>query len=195
MTSQSKNDRTKAIVAVFAVVILMAVVYYFGMKWLGKEPLPWLSTDQERETTENDTAKPIPLTTKPPTSTQADADGMAKRKADLGLKKGVDMIVRPGETIKIGDELVSVDEVLDKIRLKTGQIDEHSLGKNDGTARRAIKLPAAIEKLKALADEFDEIESRLTEELRKTDPKKADELSRRKSEIAGLVQIQPRVCH
>lgn len=191
MTSQNKNDRTKAIVAVIAVVFFMLAVFYFGMKWLGKDPMHLLYPDQKPEITANDGPKPNPLTKKSPLPTKPDANEMAKRKADLGLNKGVDMIVRPGETMKIGDELVSVDEVLDKIRLKTGQIDEHNLGKQgaDSTARRAIKLPAAITKLKTLVDEYYDIEKQLTEELIKTSPDKADQLSKRKSDITGMVQI------
>ena len=190
MTDQNNSDRTKAIVAVIVVIVLMLAVFYFGMKWLGKDPFPWLSSNKASAPTPTDTAKPVKMIEKPSLATEPDADQLAKRKADLGLSKGVDMIVRPGETMKIGDELVSVDEVLDKIRLKTGQLGESDLGnKGNGSVKRVVKLPAALDKLKGLADEFADIEKQLTEELNKTDPEKAAQLSKRKNEIAGMVQI------
>ena len=50
-----------------------------------------------------------------------------KRKAKYGLKKGVDIIVRSDESFKIGELTVSMQEIQDKIRLKSGDIIEKDI--------------------------------------------------------------------
>lgn len=52
---------------------------------------------------------------------------MQKRKAEYGLDKGVDMIVKSGETLKIGGETVPMQEILDKIRLEKGEFAEEDI--------------------------------------------------------------------
>jgi hypothetical protein len=52
---------------------------------------------------------------------------MQKRKAQYGLKKGVDIITKSNESFKIGNSTVSMQEILDKIRLKSGDIVEKDL--------------------------------------------------------------------
>ena len=53
---------------------------------------------------------------------------MDQRKADYGVQKGVDMIVRSDETVKIGDQTVSMKEIHEKIRLKEGRMIETDIG-------------------------------------------------------------------
>ncbi len=50
-----------------------------------------------------------------------------KHKAKYGLKKGVDIIVRSDESFKIGESTVSMQEIRDKIRLKSGDIIEKDI--------------------------------------------------------------------
>jgi nitrogen regulatory protein PII len=52
---------------------------------------------------------------------------MQKRKAEYGIEKGVDMITKSDESFKIGDSTVSMQEILDKIRIKRGDIVEKDL--------------------------------------------------------------------
>ena len=52
---------------------------------------------------------------------------MEERKASLGIKDGVDMIVKDGEAIKVGDQTVSVKEISDSIQAKEGGITEKDL--------------------------------------------------------------------
>ncbi len=61
---------------------------------------------------------------------------MADRKAEFGVDKGIDIIAKPDETLKVGDTTVSMREILDKIRLKEGGIVEDTLNA-DGTADRS----------------------------------------------------------
>jgi len=52
---------------------------------------------------------------------------MQKRKAEYGVEKGVDIITKSDESFKIGDSTVSMQEILDKIRIKSGDIVERDL--------------------------------------------------------------------
>jgi len=52
---------------------------------------------------------------------------MKKRKERFGLDKGVDIIIKPNESIKVGAIIVSMKEILDKIRLKKGHLIEEDL--------------------------------------------------------------------
>jgi hypothetical protein len=55
---------------------------------------------------------------------------MQKRKAKYGIEKGVDIIAKSDESLKIGDSTVSMQEILDKIRIKSGDIVEKDLKSN-----------------------------------------------------------------
>ena len=52
---------------------------------------------------------------------------MAKRKADLGVGQGVDMIAKPEESLKVGGTTVPKQDILDQIRIKEGDIIEKTL--------------------------------------------------------------------
>jgi hypothetical protein len=52
---------------------------------------------------------------------------MEERKAPYGIEKGVDIIVKPDESIKVGDQTVEMKEILDEVRLKQGKILEADL--------------------------------------------------------------------
>jgi len=50
-----------------------------------------------------------------------------KRKAKYGVGKSVDIIVKSDESLKIGDSIVPMQEILDKIRIKSGDIVENDI--------------------------------------------------------------------
>lgn len=50
-----------------------------------------------------------------------------KRKTEYGVEKGVDIIVKSDESLKIGDSIVPMQEILDKIRIKSGDIVEKDI--------------------------------------------------------------------
>ena len=52
---------------------------------------------------------------------------MDQRKEKYGFEKGVDLIVKPDESIKVGDEVVPMQEILEKIRLKRGEVIEKDI--------------------------------------------------------------------
>ncbi|MDY6988973.1 MAG: hypothetical protein SWQ30_13055 [Thermodesulfobacteriota bacterium] len=52
---------------------------------------------------------------------------MKERKEPYGIDKGIDMVVKPDESIKVGDETVQMKEIVDEVRLKQGEILEADL--------------------------------------------------------------------
>ncbi len=52
---------------------------------------------------------------------------MKSRKTEYGVDSGVDMIAKPEETLKVGDAVVPMKEILDKIRLNQRVITETDL--------------------------------------------------------------------
>ncbi|MBW2407902.1 MAG: hypothetical protein JRF17_11070 [Deltaproteobacteria bacterium] len=64
---------------------------------------------------------------------------MQQRKAQYGVNKGVDIIAQSNESIKIGDSTVSMHEILEKIRLKSGDIVEKDLQPKDATTTEKIE--------------------------------------------------------
>ncbi|HBN26514.1 MAG TPA: hypothetical protein DD405_03480 [Desulfobacteraceae bacterium] len=53
---------------------------------------------------------------------------MEQRKADYGIENGVDVIVQSDEAVKIGDVTVPMQRIIEKIRLKSGEIVESDIG-------------------------------------------------------------------
>ena len=50
-----------------------------------------------------------------------------ERKENFGLDKGVDIIVSADESFKIGESIISMKEILEKIRIKQGELVEEAL--------------------------------------------------------------------
>ena len=51
-----------------------------------------------------------------------------KRKIKYGIEKSIDMIVKSNESLKVGDSTVPMQEILDKIYIKSGDIVEKEIG-------------------------------------------------------------------
>lgn len=61
---------------------------------------------------------------------------MQDRKEEYGVTDSVDMIVTSDESIKVGDNTVSMEEILDKVRLKQGAFIEKDLGWGSDSEKR-----------------------------------------------------------
>ncbi len=60
-------------------------------------------------------------------SDEALSELMKERKEAYGIESSIDMIVRPDESIKVGDKTVPVQKILDEVRLTQGEILETDL--------------------------------------------------------------------
>jgi hypothetical protein len=161
MPKHEKNDKSTAIIAIVVVLFLVFAGLFFGRKLWQGDISEELITRSEGEKPAAEAPQKIPIKIQQPIDYEKNPDLMTQRKAELGLGKGVDMIVKPGETIRVGDTLVSMDEILDKIRLKTGAIEEKSISDQSGTASapRQIDLPTAIDRLRALEKEYAQLKA------------------------------------
>ncbi len=126
------NDQQKArpgkrqkIIAVAGVVVLAAAAGLWLMRPSGveKAPAPSKPTAEESAALKVKNQPVIEYN-------QAEKNRlMEERKASLGIKEGLDMIVKEGESIKVGDQTVSVKEISDSIQAKEGGITEKDLTK------------------------------------------------------------------
>ena len=52
---------------------------------------------------------------------------MQHRKAKYGIEKGIDMVVRSDESLKVGDRIISMEKILDATRIKRGELVERDI--------------------------------------------------------------------
>ena len=88
---------------------------------------------------------------------------MQKRMAEYGIEKSLDMIVKPGESVKIGGLTVPMAEILEKVRLGKGDLIEGDLA--SAADREAIRKErkARIGELIASENRYNELTSLLGE--------------------------------
>ena len=68
------------------------------------------------------------------------SDLMKERKGKYGVDKGLDMVVKPGEDLTIGDETVSMQNILDQTSLNKGDIIEKDLKEDkSGSLKYGVK--------------------------------------------------------
>jgi len=111
----------KKIIGLVAVVILVAVA---AGVWL---LLPAEQAPGPVKTTPDEASRKVKNQPVIEYSTTDKNALMEERKASLGIKDGLDMIVKEGEAIKVGDQTVSVKEIRDSIQAKEGGITEKDL--------------------------------------------------------------------
>ena len=120
--SDKLPNRLEGIIALCVVIFIIAAGLVVLLK---QEPEPGKKTSPEKVQIETKAETVIDFNT-----IQEDQDLkalMEQRKARYGVDKGVDIITKSNESFKIGDITVSMKEILDKIRLKNGDIIEKDL--------------------------------------------------------------------
>ena len=137
--SDRPNTRL-GLILIFSIIIVLAG---FGLKlWLKKMKKPG-----DKKKTEKVTAA---LPSRPVIDYNKLEDDdklkslMRKRKAKYGVEKGIDMIVKSDESIKVGDSTISMEEIQEKIRLNEGEIIEKDIeektGQNQGEKIRSYGI-------------------------------------------------------
>lgn len=136
MPKKPVKTANKVIGIIIALVVLVGA--YSGFKFLSKRGLT-------PDTQKGPEKIQIPSTTGPVIDyNRIEEDKelkalMEERKAQYGVEKGVDIIAKSDESFKIGDATVSMQEILDKIRLKSGEIVEKDLKSRDETPKEKIE--------------------------------------------------------
>jgi len=103
---------------------------------------------------------------------------MQKRKSAYGIQKGLDFILKPEESLKIGGVTVPMKEILEKIRLEKGDIIEKDL-------TELPDLEAIIKERNARIRQLVEIEKRYSKLEKMLKDPSVSEDERRQQEIAG----------
>ncbi len=117
---------------------------------------------------------------------QAVRELMRRRKEELGLDESVDMIVKPDETLTIGDTTIPMKEILDKIRIRKGGVVEEDLNPEAAALNRQRMMVRLHEKLDESEKRFWELEETLADP---TATREAEELEQKVAEHARLGEI------
>ena len=132
-----KTDGGKKVMIAAGVVIIVLVVAMVAVIMRKPEPAP--VPPAPPETTAQKEEVRVPVKNQPliefNTEDKAAQDMMADRKAEYGMKEGVDLIARSDETVKIGDRMVSMQEIADKIQIESGKFVEKDIA-GGGSGKR-----------------------------------------------------------
>jgi hypothetical protein len=105
------------------------------------------------------------------------------RKEQVGVDQGVDIIAEADETIRVGDTLVPMQEILDKIRINRGEILEKDLERS--TTNGSIIRPLKKEALAATENRLAELDRKLSAPAEDMD---ASQRERYQTERSRLMQ-------
>ncbi|CAB5084481.1 hypothetical protein D3OALGB2SA_850 [Olavius algarvensis associated proteobacterium Delta 3] len=127
MSEEKRPPGRKSTILVIAGLAVVVVAGILG--WLlypKSQPVPTPSPGPEEIRVP---VKKQPLIAFDDTQKQTETkDLMAERKAQYGMEEGVDIIATSEENVKIGDTIVSMQEITEKIRLGRGDVIETDLG-------------------------------------------------------------------
>ena len=124
---ESENaNRLLPMLVIGAIVLTVAVA---GLTWWHKKQareVPGIITSPE--TSQRNTVQSPPVIEyQDGKETKEVQDLTEKRKADLGIKESIDLVLKADESLKIGGAVVSMEEILDHIKIKRGEIIEDDL--------------------------------------------------------------------
>ncbi len=138
MPEVKKDGTKKVLIGAAAVVLVLIAVLVALLMRKPESPTPQTQPPRaaapESETSQQRVRVPVkdqPLIEFKSEDPSAQ-DLMEERKAAYGMKEGVDMIARSDETVKIGNNMVSMQEIADKIQLERGKIVEKDLAGDSG---------------------------------------------------------------
>ncbi len=131
-TSKSKSsgptNRWYAIGGVCVALLLFVAGIWFFLK---HERVPETKQAAQPQVTQIPTQKIIDYNKLQSKEDEALTAMMEERKADYGLEKSLDMVVKSGEAIKVGDRVVPMKKIMDQVRLKLHEIVESDLTDQD----------------------------------------------------------------
>jgi len=86
---------------------------------------------------------------------------MDSRKQAYGVEKGIDMVVKPDETIKVGDVVVPMREIEEQIHLKRGEIVESDIPAQNDSILTPEEKKRLSDQINRREREFKEMEQQL----------------------------------
>jgi hypothetical protein len=112
---------------------------------------------------------------------------MEERKAEYGLEEGVDLIAKPNESLKVGDATVPMQEILDQIQLKEGNIIERDLGEARVSALNQRK--ARLAQLNMMEDRLHDVDRQLSGDGGKLSSEMRAQLRQERERLEPVVQL------
>ncbi|MBW1960992.1 MAG: hypothetical protein JRJ04_06020, partial [Deltaproteobacteria bacterium] len=82
---------------------------------------------------------------------------MEKRKEKYGFEKGVDIIIKPEESLKVGDETIPMKEILESIRLESGELIETDITESKKPPRGETSIEAEMGAIKRRLKEIERL--------------------------------------
>ncbi len=136
-----KTERSGKSSGVIVALLFAGIILAAGwMFWFGHDKAPVSETVSQ---TTAETVQPEPVIDYDRMEKDAGVRAlMRERKEAYGVNEGIDLIMKGDESLKIGDSTVSMREILEKIRLKKGDIIEKDIRPETGSADLVEKTEA-----------------------------------------------------
>jgi len=120
----AKSDNTGKSKVIFVIIMVTIIAFLISCGEKKEEEVSdQVKAPETEDTQSTETEKVINYN-----SLQKDSDMMQERKANLGVEKGVDLIVKSEESLRIGNTTVSMQEIIDKINQQSGKLIETEIG-------------------------------------------------------------------
>ncbi len=120
-----KNEKSKFSLKLSLIFVVIIILIIAGL---------WLMSKDKPVATDTTEVKPIQVKKQSVIDYNKIEDDtalkemMEQRKTDYGIENGVDVIIKSNEALKIGDSTVPMKRIIEKIRLKSGDIVESDIG-------------------------------------------------------------------
>jgi hypothetical protein len=112
---------------------------------------------------------------------------MEQRKAEYGVEGGLDLIAKPNESLKVGETTVSMQEILDQIQLKEGDIIERDL---EGTPDKVVnQRKSRVAQLNMMEDRLQDVDSQLSGNGGQLTPQMRAQLRQEREQLEPIVQV------
>lgn len=186
---RDKRGRAAGVVilCILLITVFSAAIWY----WLNrKTPAPHQETAAPKVTAR--IPSPRVLGTEKIAQDKDLAAMMKKRKERFGIGAGVDMIVKPNESIQVGKVIVPMQEILDKIRLKRGEMIEKDIGGQAGIRSRQHTAQLFRKRIAEAQQEYRDLVKKLANPDITGNPQLSDRYSKRIAELKKTLDLYRR---
>jgi hypothetical protein len=182
----NSGNRTIVILILLAIVAI-ALIWHFTRKPSSEAPQHQSSAVVKAPITPETVVDYDQVKTDP----QKKAD-MASRKEEFGFEKGVDIIVRSGDTVKVGETTVPMREILDKIRLKKGEIVEKDISGSSESAYAEKVSQRLHDEISKLHEQQSRLDAELEQAQKTNDAEAIDKIKQEQSAISETLELYDR---
>lgn len=123
---EANIDRSNKVIGLIIISVAIILGAIIGMQFFDKKEAPPVPETAPQEKT----IPEEPSTVMDYNALEDDSSLntlMQDRKAKYGIEKGIDMVVRSDESLKVGDRTISMQKILDETRIKRGEFVEKDI--------------------------------------------------------------------